>query len=362
MVLRRSVCCGTTRCAAACDADRRRHRKPVHAAGKPEPGFGSFVGERRLTDEQIATLRAWVAGGMEGREALPDASPPVPQWTAGWQLGKPDLVVTLPEYTLRAGRPRRLPQFRRVDSGLRDALRPRIGVPRRLGGDSPREHPRRSHAGLAAAGRPRSSTRGNEGADPELRRLSGRALSRLDAWTVRAARAKGACVAADRRIRLRRSAHMRPTGKPERIQPALGLFFTDDAPTQLPAMLRLGRQDIDIPAGESDYRSTDAYTLPVDVQVEAIQPHSHYRATQVKAWAVLPDATTRWLMFIPRWDFAWQDVSRRASVLAAGRHTVAHRVHLRQLGAESAESRHAAPACACGASSRPTKWATSGFR
>jgi mono/diheme cytochrome c family protein len=62
---------------------------------KPEPGFGDFAGERTLTDEQIALIQQWVeAGSPEGdRKDLP----PPPQWPAEWQLGKPDLVVAMPE-------------------------------------------------------------------------------------------------------------------------------------------------------------------------------------------------------------------------------------------------------------------------
>ena len=67
---------------------------------KPEPGSGEFVGERHLSAVQIQTITRWVAGGrLEGDRAdLPSA--PAPH--SGWQLGPPDLVVTLPEYTLRA--------------------------------------------------------------------------------------------------------------------------------------------------------------------------------------------------------------------------------------------------------------------
>src|SRR5262245_33430317 len=37
----------------------------------PEPGHGEFVGNRRLTDAQIATIRQWVADGtLEGDPAL----------------------------------------------------------------------------------------------------------------------------------------------------------------------------------------------------------------------------------------------------------------------------------------------------
>ena len=276
---------------------------------KPEPGFGSFVGERRLTDGQIAIIKAWVAGGMQ--EGAPDAAPPVPRWPAGWQLGKPDVVVPLPEYTLRA---EGLDVFRNFVVSIP------VAATRYVRGLE-------FHAGSAAIHHANirvdrtSASRRLDDLDPAAG-YEGLILNSADypdghflGWTpgqFAPLAPKGLAwrltAGSDFVVQL----HMRPTGKPERIQPQLGLFFTDDAPTQLPAMLRLGRQNIDIPAGQSDTRSTDTYTLPVDVRVEAVQPHSHYRATQVKAWAVLPDGTTRWLIFIPRWDFAWQDVYRVA--------------------------------------------------
>jgi Flp pilus assembly protein TadD len=75
-------------------------------------------------------------------------------------------------------------------------------------------------------------------------------------------------------------------------------------------MLRLGRQNIDIPAGDARYTITDSYTLPVDVEVEAIQPHAHYRARDVRGVATLPDGSTRPLIDIKDWDFRWQHVYR----------------------------------------------------
>src|SRR5215470_18699522 len=48
---------------------------------KSEPGFGEFIGQRHLTDEEIALIERWVAGGaVEG-----DTRPlPEPTWTEGW--------------------------------------------------------------------------------------------------------------------------------------------------------------------------------------------------------------------------------------------------------------------------------------
>ena len=102
--------------------------------------------------------------------------------------------------------------------------------------------------------------------------------------------------------------HLMPTGKPEHIQPSMALYFTEERPSKLPYMIRLGRQDIDIPAGEREYTSTDSYVLPVDVEAVAIQPHAHRLAKDIRGMATLPDGTSQWLIDIKDWDMRWQDV------------------------------------------------------
>jgi tetratricopeptide (TPR) repeat protein len=104
--------------------------------------------------------------------------------------------------------------------------------------------------------------------------------------------------------------HMQPSGRPEVVQPTIGLFFGADPPERTPTMLRLARQSIDIPAGEKAYTVTDSYVVPVDVEVQAVQPHAHYRARDVRGLATLPDGSTRWLIYIKDWDFRWQHVYR----------------------------------------------------
>ena len=101
-----------------------------------------------------------------------------------------------------------------------------------------------------------------------------------------------------------------PTGKPEHIQPSMALYFTEERPSKLPYMIRLGRQDIDIPAGEREYTSTDSYVLPVDVDAVAVQPHAHRLAKDIRGMATLPDGTSQWLIDIKDWDMRWQDVYR----------------------------------------------------
>src|SRR5262249_13302671 len=55
------------------------------------------------------------------------------------------------------------------------------------------------------------------------------------------------------------------------------------------------------------------FTLPVDAEVRAIQPHAHYRARTVTVTATMPSGTRRPLITIPNWDFNWQDQYRYAS-------------------------------------------------
>ena len=69
---------------------------------KPEREKGEFVGERVITDGQIELIQDWIAQGTA--EGVPVDRPPEPRWIPGWQLGTPDVVVTMAEpYILRPG-------------------------------------------------------------------------------------------------------------------------------------------------------------------------------------------------------------------------------------------------------------------
>ncbi len=50
--------------------------------------------------------------------------------------------------------------------------------------------------------------------------------------------------------------HLRPTGRPEHVQASIGLYFASGPPRLTPVMLRLGKQDIEIPSGQRDYVAT----------------------------------------------------------------------------------------------------------
>jgi tetratricopeptide (TPR) repeat protein/mono/diheme cytochrome c family protein len=300
-------------------ADVRRHSQQIveltesrqMPPWKPAGGFGGpYVGERRLTNEEIATLAAWVAEGAS--EGNPADLPPVPSWPEGWQLGIPDLVLTMSEpYTVPADGPDVFRNF---------VLPIPIGDTKYIAALEFRPDNRVAHHANLRIDQTRSSRErdeqdprpGYEGPiSPHAQYPDGHFLG----WTpgqLTPRAAEGMAWRLEPGSDLVIQIHMRPSGRPESIQPSIGFFFTDERPARTPVMLRLGRQQIDIPPGESHYVTQDRYTLPVDVHVYGVQPHAHFRAKEVKGFATLPDGTTRWLIFIPNWDFNWQDVYRFA--------------------------------------------------
>jgi hypothetical protein len=64
----------------------------------------AFHNERRMSEKDIVTLAKWVEEGTP--EGNPADAPPPRQFTTGWQLGEPDLVLTpSSEFTLGPGGP-----------------------------------------------------------------------------------------------------------------------------------------------------------------------------------------------------------------------------------------------------------------
>ncbi|MEW6320705.1 MAG: tetratricopeptide repeat protein [Acidobacteriota bacterium] len=277
---------------------------------KVEPGYGPFVGQRPLSAQEIGILRRWAdAGAPEGDRA---ALPATPTWPDdGWQLGTPDLVVSL-------DRPYMLPAaatdvFRIFVIPLPvTSTRYVRGIEFRPG------NPKVVHHANLRIDRTGQSRKLDE-ADPVpgYEGLMPRSAEYPDGhflgWTpgqlaplVPAELAWGLQPGTDLVVQL----HMQPSGAVEEVAPSIGFFFSDRPPHRAPAILRLGSQGIDIPPGRREHAIQDAYVLPVDADVLAIQPHAHYRAREIVGEATAPDGSRRTLLHIRDWDFRWQHVYR----------------------------------------------------
>ena len=281
----------------------------------PAAGYGEFVGERRLRDDEIALLQRWFREGAP--EGAPSDAPAPPHFTEGWQLGPPDLVVEMKEtYTVPAEggdvfRNLVLPVPVKGTRYVRALeLRP---------GDKKVVHHANVLVDSTGAARRRDASDpgvGFAGMDVELESDRFEPDSHFLFWkpgTAAVTEPPGMAWRLDEGTDLVLNMHLQPTGKPEPIRPTVGLYFTDEAPTKFPMLLQLEHDGaIDIPAGESRFVVDDHYDLPVDVEVLGVYPHAHYLGRDVQGYATLPDGTKKWLVWIRDWDFAWQAVYRFA--------------------------------------------------
>ena len=299
------------------DVTRRRFMPPW----KAEPESGDFVGQRVLSAREIQRIQRWVEEGTP--EGDPRDLPRRPTWPDGWLLGTPDLVVTLEApYSLTATG---------TDVFRIFAIPLPVAATRFVRGIE--FHPGNArvvhHANIRVDSTPAS--RRLDAADPSpgydglMPRSAGYPEGHFLGWTPGQV---APLVPSDLAWRLEPGSdlvvqlHMQPSGTSEEVKPSIGLFFGRGPPRHTPTILRLGSQSIDIPPGEPRYVITDAYTLPVDVDVLAVQPHAHYRAREIKGLATLPDGSTRWMMHITDWDFRWQHVYREVAPIALPKGTV----------------------------------------
>jgi tetratricopeptide (TPR) repeat protein len=285
-------------------ATRTREMPPWKAA----PGPHKFIGLDPLSDDEIALFQRWVAeGAREGdRRDLPPS--PVPR--GGWQLGSPDLIVMLPVAYELAGLGQDVSRVFVVPLPV-DRVRHVRGIEFRP--NSARIHHANIRIDATGASRVLDDQDPSPGYDGIILRSAVYPDGHFLGWTpgqVAAMLPKGLAwnlaPGSDLVIQL----HLVPGGTPERVQPSIALYFTDDPPEQTPVMMRLSNQDIDIPAGDPEYHVVDSFVLPTDVNLLAVQPHAHYLAREVKGVATLPDGAVRTLIDIPDWDLHWQHVYR----------------------------------------------------
>ena len=290
----------------------------------PAPGFGDFAGERRLTDAQIETIEQWVRAGAP--EGSPSDSPPLPVFTPGWQLGAPDLVVTADKpFSVPADGP---------DVFWNFILSPAVRETRQVKAIEIRPGNARTvhHANLlidrSRSMRYRENARGAgfAGMDLEIASDTFDPDSHFLFWKPGATpweEPAGMSWRLDPGNDLILNVHLRPTGKPELVQPSVGLYFTREPQTKYPMLLQLEHDGaLDIPPGDRDFPVSDDFRLPLDVDLLAVYPHAHYLGKLLEGYATLPDGTRRWLIRIPDWDLNWQAVYRYREPLFLPKGTV----------------------------------------
>jgi hypothetical protein len=287
-----------------------------------EHGYGDFSNERRLTGEELSLIRQWVGdGALEGD---PRTAPPTLQWPSGWLEGTPDLVATMAKpYQLGQEGP---------------------DVYRNFVIRLPLERDRLVRAVEFAPGNPRIVHHAFIRVDEEgqARKLDGRDGGPGFQNMISTARMPGGqfltwnpgsrLVVSPPGLawRLPKNGdlvvemHLNRTGKPETLQSSVGIYFTDEQPTNTSYTFKLGSFALNFPAGATNEIVRDSFVLPVDVKVLAVYPHAHFLGREMQGYAIRSDGTKEWLVWIKQWDFNWQGDYRYRKPVYLSKGTTLH--------------------------------------
>ena len=303
-------------------SDAERHARQIAEVTRsramppwlPEPQELKFADDLRMPEAEISRIERWVEqGAIEGDAAdLPAA----PKFVEGWRLGEPDLILT-------ANKPLTLPP-QGTDTYWNFIFSVPIKETRWVKAVEIRPGDKRfvHHANIlvdrSGASRKREAEPGAGFGGMEIR-IESQVFdpdSHLLFWkpgTVPYVEPEGMALRLDKGTDLILNTHLQPSGKPEVIQPSIGLYFTLQPATQLPMLLQLENDlKLDIPPGRRVFLVSDDFTLPADVELIAIYPHAHYLGKNIQAFATLPDGAKETLIHIPQWNLNWQAVYRYA--------------------------------------------------
>ncbi|MFT3725694.1 MAG: hypothetical protein QM773_19200 [Hyphomonadaceae bacterium] len=251
----------------------RTDRMPPYNA---DPHVNSFAGSMNLTNKDEQTLIHWIEAGAPrgaGEDPLKINAKPAPEW----ELGEPDLIITLPSFKVPA-------------SGVVDYQNPTVKNP------------------LTEGRWLRAAT-----VKPSDRRAVHHLLSNgaggyaVGAETTVYPQGTGTWVAPGQTFRFQM--HYTPYGKETTETTRVGLYFyPKDAPPEI--MRRsavIANAGIEIPPGEARHQEVAYITFPEKATLFTVFPHAHYRGESMAVSILKPGSTKEELIVsLPKYDFNWQ--------------------------------------------------------
>jgi hypothetical protein len=314
---------------------------PWHA----DPHYGQFSNDRRLSQQEIDTIAAWVDQGA--KEGNPKDLPSAPSFPDGWKIGKPDVVLSMPqEYTLEAngsdeyinfeiptsfkedmwiraaeihpGNKKvvhhviafiQTPQFQtqwKATHGkpARESIFYQDGTLIRAKLDAPvyDDGCNAPNGGIARGS-------GQEGLGlPLCFYTPGKDLDVFPPGTAKSIPAGSNIV-----IQVHYS---KTTGKVEKDRSSVGLFFAKAPPERMITSFGVINHYFKIPPGDDNHEVKACYTFSRDVELFTFLPHMHVRGKDMKYEAVYPDGRRETVLFVPNYNFNWQTLYKLDKPLA----------------------------------------------
>jgi hypothetical protein len=301
--------------------------------------YGRFSNDVALSQQEIDTITAWVDQGA--KEGNPKDMPAVPNFTDGWKIGKPDVVLTMPEeYTIAAEGSDEyinftIPTTFKEDTWIQAAeihpgnkkvvhhvvaffqtpqmkasygtLKPspnsifyQDGTLIRAKMDAPVYD-----NGCSAPNGGMARGSGQEGLGfPLCFYAPGKDT---DIWPANVAKA----IPAGSNIVIQMH-YSKTTGKVEKDRSSVGLILSKQPPERAITSFGVINHYFKIPPGAANHQVVGCYTLSRDVELFTLFPHMHVRGKAMKYEVIYPDGRQETLLDVPRYNFNWQTMYRLA--------------------------------------------------
>ncbi len=271
---------------------------------------GTFSNDRRLSEQERDTLIRWVDGGAPKGD--PKDLPPAPKFTDGWEIGTPDVVISMSkEYEVPASGTIDYQNFEAPTNFTEDKWVQAIEV--RPGARSVVHHI------LVFCREPGSApqTPAFVQVTPDIAALRGNASgsSRLQARALIATTAPGTNAMTfqpGRALRIKAGAvlqfqmHYTSNGTATKDRSSVGLIFAKQPPQEEIRTSAFINPFLVLPPGESNKAVEAAIRFSEDARIYALFPHTHLRGKSWEYRLVYPDGRTEVVLSVPKYDFNWQ--------------------------------------------------------
>jgi hypothetical protein len=311
-----------------------RQMPPWHA----DPHVGRWANDPRLTQAQIDTITAWVDGGA--KEGDPKDLPAAPQFVEGWGIGKPDIVIQMPEtYTVEASGPDEYQYFdaptnfkedkyiqmAEARPGNRKVVHHIIAFVVPPGQPSLNMVPKEQRsAALEGSLKNTPFYRDgllirmkkdqpvyNDGSDvpPNLK-----GFNQVDDFLTAYApgsdygewqpgTAKRIPAGATIRFQVHYS---KVAGSVQTDRSMVGMVFAKQPPEKLMKTRAVANVFFEIPPNADHHKVTATWKPSLDVLLYSLMPHMHYRGASMEYKVFYPDGKSEVLLNVPAYSFSWQ--------------------------------------------------------
>ncbi len=286
----------------------RSIREKVAAGAMPpwhaDASHGQFLNDRRLSDHDKNAILRWVeAGAPQGN---PSALPPAPVFSEGWQIGQPDVVLSMQEtYNLPATGAIAYQNFTVPTNFTEDKWVQAIEI--RPGNRKVVHHvllystesPDDAQAGFTPV-IPAAVGRGRGGPAPDI------LIASTAPGTNGMVFPAGSAVKIPAGAVLRFQMHYTATGKPETDRSSVGIIFAKEPPEVKLMNRAFLNPQLKLLPGAEDTAVDAAIEFNQDAHVFALLPHTHLRGKSWEYRLVYPDGHKEIVLSVPAYDFNWQ--------------------------------------------------------